>query len=74
MFILWNIRICASWSDNPLGSSLMVKLVLLNIPMKILSIAVDEQLLILAGKSTILYKSYDAHREYNWSLLLVLSR
>jgi hypothetical protein len=30
---------------------------------KMLSIAVDERLLILVGKSTILYKPYDAKRE-----------
>jgi len=52
----------------------MVKLVFLNLSIKMLSIAVDEQLLILAGKSTVLYKSYDSNRESNWSLLLVLSR
>ena len=57
-----------------MGSGLMVKLVFLNMSMKMLSIAVDEQLLILVGKSTILYKSYDANRESNLSLLLVLSR
>jgi hypothetical protein len=43
----------------------MVKFVFLNLSMKMLSIAVDEPLLILVGKSTILYKSYDANREYN---------
>jgi len=53
---------------------LMVKLVFLNLSIKMLSIAVDEQLLILVGKSTVLYKSYDSNRESNWSLLLVLSR
>jgi len=59
------MRICASWSDNPLGIGLMVKLVFLNLFMKILSIAVYEPLLILVGKSTILYKSFDANRESN---------
>jgi len=44
---------------------LMVKLVFLNLSIKMLSIAVDEQLLILVGKSTVLYKSYDSNREYN---------
>jgi len=33
--------------------------------MKILSVAVDELLLILVGKSTGPYKSYDAKREPN---------
>jgi hypothetical protein len=63
IFVLCNIRICASWSNNPWGNRLMVKLVFLNLSMKMLSIAVDEQLLILAGKSTVLYKSHDANRE-----------
>ena len=43
----------------------MVKLVFLNLSMKILSIAVYEQSLILVGKSTVLYKSYDANGESN---------
>jgi hypothetical protein len=43
----------------------MEKLVFLYLLMKILSNAVDEQLLILVGKSTVLYKSYDAKRESN---------
>jgi hypothetical protein len=43
----------------------MVKFVFLNLSMKMLSIAVDEQLLILDGKSTVLYKSYDANRKTN---------
>jgi hypothetical protein len=43
----------------------MVKLVFLNISVKTLLIAADKQLLILAGKSTVLYKSYDANRESN---------
>jgi hypothetical protein len=30
-----------------------------------LSIAIDEQLLILVGKSTVLNKSYDTNRESN---------
>jgi hypothetical protein len=46
---LWNVKICASWSDNPLDSGLMVKLVFLNISMKMLSIAIDEQFIILVG-------------------------
>jgi hypothetical protein len=33
--------------------------------MKMLSISVDEQLLILVGKSTVVYKLYDAKRESN---------
>ena len=59
-FTLFNMRIWASWSDNPLGNGLMVKLEFLYLSTKILSIAVDEQLLILVGKST-----YDAKRESN---------
>jgi hypothetical protein len=43
----------------------MEKLVFLYLSMKILSIVVDEQLLTLVGKSTVLYKSYDAKRECN---------
>jgi len=43
----------------------MVKLVFLNLSMEMLSIAGDEQLLILVGKSTVLNKSYDANRESN---------
>ena len=39
--------------DNPLGNGLMVKLVFLNLSIKMLTIAVDEQLLILVGKSTV---------------------
>jgi len=54
------MRIWASRSDNPLGNGLMVKLEFLYLSTKILSIAVDEQLLILVGKSTMLYRSYDA--------------
>ena len=63
--MLWNIRICTSWSDNPLGNGLIVKLIFFNLSMKMLSIAVDEQVLILIGKSTLLYKSYDTNRESN---------
>jgi hypothetical protein len=43
----------------------MVKVVFLNLSIKMLSIAVDEQLLTLFGKSTILYKLYDVKRESN---------
>jgi hypothetical protein len=50
------MRSWASWSDNPLSNGLMVKLEFLYLSIKMLSIAVDERLLILVGKSTILYK------------------
>jgi hypothetical protein len=43
----------------------MGKLVFLYLSMKILSTAVDDRLLIVAEKSTVLYKSYDAKRESN---------
>ena len=33
--------------------------------MKMLLIEVDQQLLIIGGKSMVLHKSYDAHRESN---------
>jgi len=39
--------------------------IFLDVSMKMLSIAVDEQLLIHVGKSTVLYKSYDANMESN---------
>ena len=65
IFVSCNIRICASWSDNPLDNGLMVKLVFLNLSIKMLLIAVDEQLLILVGKLRALYKSYDNNRESN---------
>jgi len=52
----------------------MVKFVFLNLLMKMLSITVDEQLLILVRKSTVLNKSYDANRESYLNLLLVLAR
>ena len=42
--------------------------------MNMLSIAVDEQFLFLVGKTTKLYKPYDAKRASNCRLLLVLSR
>jgi hypothetical protein len=43
----------------------MVKVVFLCLSIKMLSIAVDEQLLVLVGKSTVLYKLNDARRESN---------
>jgi hypothetical protein len=43
----------------------MVNIVFLCLSIKMLSIVVDEQLLVLVGKSTVLYKSYDARRESN---------
>ena len=45
-----------------MGSGVMVQLVFLSMAMNMLSIAVDEELLILVGKSAILYSSYDANR------------
>jgi hypothetical protein len=66
---LWNVKICASWYDNPSGTGLMLKLVFVNISMRMLLIAVDEQLLNAVGKSTILYKLYDDNTVSNWSLL-----
>jgi hypothetical protein len=52
----------------------MENLVFLYLSMEMLSVALGEQLLILVGKSTVLYKTYDAKREYNSNLLLVFSR
>jgi len=52
-----------------LGNGLMESWFYLYLSMKILSVAVDELLLILVGKSTGPYKSYDAKREPNWGLL-----
>jgi hypothetical protein len=52
--MLCGIRICASFSDKPFGNGLMVKLVFLNLSMRMLSIAVEEQSLIINGKSTVL--------------------
>jgi hypothetical protein len=48
-----------------MGNGLIEKLVFLYLSMKILSIAVDEESLILVGKPTVLYRSYDARRETN---------
>jgi hypothetical protein len=39
----------------------MVKVVFLDLSIEMLSIVVDEQLLTLVGKSTVLYKLYDAN-------------
>jgi hypothetical protein len=57
-----------------LGNGLIVKIVFLCLLIKMLSIAVDEELLVLVGKSTVLYKLYDARRESDLCLLLVLVR
>jgi hypothetical protein len=51
-----------------------VKIVFLYLSIKMLSIAIDEELLVLVGKSTVLYKLYDARRESNLCLLLDLVR
>ena len=56
-----------------MGNGLIVNAVFWFLSMKI-SIAVDEQLLILVRKSAVVYKSYDAKRESICNLLLVLTR
>jgi len=71
---LYIIRNWASWSDSPLGNELIVKLGFLYLSIKILSVAVDEELSILVGKSKMLCKPYDARRASNCHLFLVLSR
>ena len=48
-----------------IGKCFALQMEFLYMSMKMLSIAVDKWLLILVGKSTMLYRLYDAKRESN---------
>jgi hypothetical protein len=72
--MLLSISSRALWSERSLGQDWIEKSVLVVLLREILSTAVDEWFVILVGKSTVLKRLYEANRESNWSLLLLVSR